>query len=423
MGADLSSGFGIELELDEGQRRKLGLAERQSLRVVHAGGRLVLLERVGGDSANALPWDRDLVLTADARAFPLADVLSMLHDAGKSGFLAFCQGEVEKSVYLNRGEVVFATSNQTVDRLGECLLRAGSIDLEQLRETERTWAPPMRFGKVLVERGILTPRELWNGVKFQVEEIVRSLFSHTAGNVYFWEGTVQPDNVVRLSLPTRRLVAEGLERRDELLKFVATLEDPRVTVVAGDHKGRDRSASERVLVDTLEQEQTFLGVCRRTGLDPLSAARTIQLLCLVGAVRVEQGGAADPLGPQRVQGEDALREHVLNYAKLLAELTAPLVAVEGAEAVGRRLGCVVEESATRFPELLGDLKLGTGGILDPEELTRRALRLARNRERTVSEALGGLVAYLEFELKNSPHIDEPDRFLDAVEELRAKVEA
>ena len=68
-------------------------------------------------------------------------------------------------------------------------------------------------------------------VKHQVEEVVRSLFAYTSGSVYFWEGEVQPDNVVRLSLPTRKLIGEGLRRRDELFKYLASLQDDRVRVV------------------------------------------------------------------------------------------------------------------------------------------------------------------------------------------------
>jgi hypothetical protein len=416
--------FGAELGLDDELRERLGLSRGESLRLIHSGGRLLLLERTGGPASGALPWDRDLVLTADARAFPLADVLRLLHDGGKSGFLSFSEGDAEKSVYLSRGEVVFASSNQTIDRLGECLLRAGTISLEQLREAEQCWAPPARFGKVLVERGFLTPRELWNGVKHQVEEIVRSLFSHTAGSVCFWEGAVQPDNVVRLSLPTRRLVAEGLQKRDELLRFVATLEDPRVRLRSGPNPlGKDRSANERMIADALETESNFPGLCRRVGLDPLSAARTLLLLCLVGAVHVERDQEGVVLSADlRRHEEDALREHVLDHVRLLEELTAPLVAVEGARGVGERLARVVEETSHRYPELLANLEVQAGGAIDPEVLVQRALRLATERERTVSLALGELVSYMEFELKNSPHIAEPDRFLDAVEDLRAKIE-
>ena len=112
-----------------------------------------------------------------------------------------------KSIYIHRGEVVFAASNQQVDRLGEVLLRLSVITPEQFREAKAAYSPHAKFGRVLVERGFLSPRELWAGVKAQVEEIVRSLFAYGAGQVLFWEGEVRPDNVVRLSLPTRKLIA------------------------------------------------------------------------------------------------------------------------------------------------------------------------------------------------------------------------
>ena len=108
-------------------------------------------------------------------------LLDALHAAERSGLLQYAHRDHGKWIYLHRGEVVFAASNQRVDRLGECLLRAGVLTLEQLREAERRFTPPARFGKVLVEHGFLTPRELWNGVKYQVEEIVRSLFAMPAG--------------------------------------------------------------------------------------------------------------------------------------------------------------------------------------------------------------------------------------------------
>jgi hypothetical protein len=424
--SDAAPAFEEELALPPELRQELGLRDGEHLRVLRRGTRTLQLERTGGSGATALPWDRDLVLSADVRAFPIADVLGLIHRATKSGFLLFCHGEHEKAVYLHRGEVVFAASNRSVDRIGECLLRAGVISLEQLREAERSYDPSERFGKILVCKGYLSARELWNGVKYQVEETVRSLFAYTAGDVHFWEGEVQPDNVVRLSLPTKRLVAEGLQRRDELLKLLASLEDPRVEVRACAGAGSHLAGNERTFFETLSETGYFPTLCRRAGLDPLSGARTVQLLRLVGAVQVvrtrtEPGfvGEADLLH----HDEDGVRGCVANHVKLLGELAAPIVAVDGPDDVRLRLLRVLEDAAERHPQLLRGLEVGAHATLDPDELIGRALRLPGERERAVATALGELVTYLEFELKNHPRIPDPDVFLEALEPLRTQIEA
>jgi hypothetical protein len=107
--------------------------------------------------------------------------------------------------------------------------------------------------------------------------------------------------------------------------------------------------------------------------------------------------------------------------KLLAELAAPIVAVDGPDEVGARLGRVVEEAAARHPELLAGLAVAPGGMLDPEEILQRSLRQTTERSRGVCDALGELVAYLEFELMNHPKIEDAEMFLEAVEGLRQQL--
>jgi hypothetical protein len=413
-----------DLEFSAEQRGWLDLGEDDSVRVLASGRHVILLERCGAGSQVAMPWDRDLVLAADVRAFPLADVLHLVHTATKSGFLFFEDGSHAKAVYLHRGEVVFATSNQSFDRLGETLLRVGMITPDQFDAARRSYSPASRFGRILVERGYLTPRELWSGVKVQVEEIVRSLFAYASGMVYFWEGEVRPDNVVRLSLPTGPLIEEGLRRRDELLRFVAWLENPRIRIARRHDSRHAFAGSERCVLEAIEGPTGFAELCGRADLDPLSAARTLQLLTLVGAVAADEflGDEDDRAELEmRIGDEDAVRDCVNVHVKLLAELAAPIVAVEGPGPIRERLQPVVDEAARRHPELLAELRITPGGALDPEMLIERALRFPGDRERQVRLALGELVSYLEFDLLNHPRIADPEQFLEALEPLRARL--
>lgn len=412
------SGF-VE-EFGDTLRAQLGLAEGEGLRLLEAGPRTVILERVSG--AGELPCKGPPALRSQIAVFPLFDMLGAMHAAGKSGFIYFTYRDHWKSVYLHKGEVVFARSNQRVDRLGECLLRAGVISLEQLREAERCFSPPTRFGRILVERGFLTPRELWTGVKYQVEEIVRSLFSYPAGDLLFWEGEIQPDNVVRLSLDTSRLISEGIQRRDELRKFLSVLEDPRVQLAAVEGATNQLTGTERILTETIGTRRPFPEVCETLGVDRESAARSIQLLRLVGAVKLVRVQSYDDfLGESDLERHDdeQLRTLVTNLTKLIDELVRPLVRAEGQpEGIQDRLGRILEEAAGRFPALLTGVTPAPGPGLDPEPLIERALKLPGGREEQVALALGELVSYLEFEIKNHPGIEDPDPILAELAELR-----
>ena len=400
------------------ERARLGLDPNERLRTLEVAPGAVVLERVGAAGprgAHGLP-----ALRAELRALPLASLLNALHESERSGLLQFTHRDHVKWIYLFRGEVVFAASNQRVDRLGECLLRAGVITLEQLREAEQRHAPPDRFGKALVERGFLTPRELWNGVKYQVEEIVRSLFAMPGGTLWFWEGEHQPDNVVRLSLETRRLVAEGIQRSQELKKFLGVLDDPSVRLARTAGFDAKLAGAEHAIVEAIGTERSFAEVCAALGLDRESAARSVQLLRLVGALKLRRLAvpASSPEGELELSDENELRAHATSLAKLVAELAGRVALADGDASGDERLARVLDDATARFPALLTGIRLGRGGAIDPELLALRASKLPGDREAALTAAIGELVAYLEFEIKNHPRITNPDAILRELGPLR-----
>jgi hypothetical protein len=407
---------------DPSPRDALGLAPGEEVRVRLRGPRLLIAERRPAEDP-VVPADRDLVLCVDVQGFPLPEVFGWIHAAGKSGLLHFSHDDHAKWVWIHRGEVVFAASNQRIDRLGHSLLRAGAISLDEMRDAERSYRSGERLGKVLVERGLLSPRELWAGLQRQVEEIVRSLFSYAAGWLCFWDGEVQPDNVVRLSLPTQRLVQAGLRWRSELRRFVAALADARVRIEAVDRRRDSLGGTERLVFDALAEESAFGPLCRRVGIDPPTCARTLQLLHRTGAVRIRRA-EEDPDTTQRVRRHDPterLRVHVQEAVKLLGELAAAIAAAGDGEALRERFAGTIEEVAGRYPGLLAGVRPGRGAALDPDLLLERALSLPPERHGDVRDALAALADYLEFEVKNHPGVAAPDAVLRSVEPLRAKL--
>ena len=364
----------------------------------------------------AAPVAAEPALVVDLGVLPAAGVLSAIHDAQRSGLVLFRQRQHEKRIYLDAGEVIFASSNQAVDRLGECLLRSGAITLDELREVERNFKPGDRFGRVLVECGVLTPRELWNGVRNQVEEIVRSLFSAPKGWLWFWEGDIRPDNVVRLSLETGRLIAEGQQRCAELRRFLTVLDDPRVqlsqTALAA---SPSLAESERAIYDAVRTGRAFTDVVTDLGVDRESAARSVQLLRLVGALKLMRLPDAAP-APQR---DPALVARAEALVKLVSAIAGEIARADGHKEVRARLARELHDVAGRFPALLAGIEISDDGdLLRADALADRAARLPDEGGDVLAAALGELVTYLEFELMNHPKLTEPAAFLRGLEPLR-----
>ncbi len=163
---------------------------------------------------------------------------------------------------------------------------------------------------------------------------------------------------------------------------------------------------------------------RKVGIDPLSGARTVSHLRRCGALEVSECAPDEQKieEPDVRQGDrESIQSCVTEILTVIAELAAPIVAVEGPEGIRERLERVAEEGSQRFPELLSGLEVGPGAIVDPEPVIERALRFPGDREREVGMAFGELVSYLEFELVNHPKIDDPEEFLEAIEHLRAQL--
>jgi Domain of unknown function (DUF4388) len=370
----------------------------------------------GAEIEAALPVDAEAALAVDLAVLPAAGMLSAIHDAKRSGLVLFRQRQHEKRIYLDAGEVIFASSNQAVDRLGECLLRSGAITLEELRAAERTFKVGDRFGRVLVECGVLTPRELWNGVRNQVEEIVRSLFAAPTGRLWFWEGEIRPDNVVRLSLETARLISEGQQRCAELRRFLTVLDDPRVQLAqTGLAASPSLAESERAIYDAVQAGRAFADVVAELGVDRESAARSVQLLRLVGGVklmRLPEQAPTPPRDPVLVARAEAL-------VKLITVMAAEISAADCDRSVRARLARELHDVAGRFPALLAGVEIAEEGeALEAGTLAERASRLPDEGGDVLAAALGELVTYLEFELMNHPKVGDPAGFLRGLEPLR-----
>jgi hypothetical protein len=144
----------------------------------------------------------------------LPAVLRPLLREKKTGPLRLTRGKVAKTLYLSDGRLIFATSTDPDDRLGEMLLRKGLISYRSLEESVRAIKAGKRQGTLLVESGAIRSKDLVEGVTEQVQEVIYGVFQWEEGAFDFQEGALPSREVIVLRMSTANLVLEGVRRID-----------------------------------------------------------------------------------------------------------------------------------------------------------------------------------------------------------------
>ncbi len=150
----------------------------------------------------------------------VTDLLSYFNMFRKTGILTIQLEGGLKSLYFQQGEIVFATSSFTSEDLGEVLFSLGKIERDILQELRLLVSKNTSLGKLLVERGVVAPKDLWLAARSQVEHIIYSLFSATSGGFYFQSLAIEQEQILRLSMSTQNIIMEGLRRLDEKALFM-----------------------------------------------------------------------------------------------------------------------------------------------------------------------------------------------------------
>lgn len=123
---------------------------------------------------------------ARAGAAPSSNLTLGLTNAWRTGWtgtLTITRSQVEKTIAVERGQVVWCTTNLTEERLGRIMLRLGFLSRDQyesgLKEAVET---RRRLGEVLVQRGHLSQWQLDDALVQQMEAIIQGALGWPEGS-------------------------------------------------------------------------------------------------------------------------------------------------------------------------------------------------------------------------------------------------
>src|SRR5271169_1097093 len=217
-------------------------------------------------------------------------VPSLFHDLmaeKKTGTTIFGFGTAVKKIYVSNGDIVFAASNVSEDRLGECMIHIGSITREQRdRSLEAALADGKKFGAVLIEKELITPRQLVAGISQQIRQITMSVFSWYGGCYIFDEASL-PD-IIEIKIGTVNLIVDGIRNIDwemarrsfSAIKTVLRQTDNTSSLFHDVKLDLDQ----QLVFSLVDGKKNIAEICSLSGLGDYNALKALYVLCALREV-------------------------------------------------------------------------------------------------------------------------------------------
>jgi hypothetical protein len=220
---------------------------------------------------------------------PLARLLRSLCDHSESGMLTLEQGEIRKSIFLNNGNIVFATSNRETDRLGVFLFQHGKLTLEDFERSSELMTPNRRHGEILVELGIIKRQSLNWAIKEQVKEIIMTLFNWDQGNYSFISMDPLDNEPITLKTKTLDLILEGARQVTNWEMIQSEIESIETCFQLCEDNAEIMNniymkPKEKKVLETLRKLQSVREVCGSLGVNDFETCRTLMGLQSVGII-------------------------------------------------------------------------------------------------------------------------------------------
>jgi tetratricopeptide (TPR) repeat protein len=221
-------------------------------------------------------------------------ILIHLNRHRKSGTLVIKTPVFTKKVFVVKGDAVFASSTYEDDRLGEMLLKAGKITMEQYdKSVELLKKTGKRQGAILVELGFLTPKDLFWGVKYQVREIIYSLFLLETAGYEFIDGVIPSHEVITLKMSIGNLIYEGIKRIDNWTRIKNEM--PATDIVlklssdpASIYQDVELSQQDRKMLSLVDGRKTIKEIIDNAWMGSFEAMKTLYVLFSIGVLEEKE---------------------------------------------------------------------------------------------------------------------------------------
>jgi len=415
-------GEGYNIRLPRTVVKQMGIAENDMISIIPAGYKFSIIQKNPDEDMPAIIVDLSLI--------NIADLFSFLNMTQKTGVLIVVPDSfLSTSVYFSNGDVVYAFTEDKSFKIGQILYKLGYISEEQLKTAEGELKEGGKFGAILLKKGFLTTKELWTGLKYQMEEIIYNLFSLKSGISFFIDGVKVDPELAQISLSTQNLLMEGFRRMDEWTVIKEKIKGPDVILELSPNPPPIKvSDTVKKVLETIDGKTSISEIIRKTRLGEFGTYKILFQLLKLGVINV--------LGePVQTKSEEVIKweEKIEKYNKCFKDVVSIFKKKIGGFDLKKHLEDFKKSLSERMKKVFQDVEIDESGWVPPSKLAEnvRNLLLEESDEITkvggllnilgdqfVIEAMNELLNFLQFLGRNLLDEDSYKEVVRLVEEIR-----
>ncbi len=357
------------------------------------------------------------ILKGDIGGISLPDILTFINLIGKNGELVLTREKQRRTLFFERGEIVFASSNDPDDSLGSFLVRSGVISHKDNERASELVGPGKRLGKALIELGLLKPRELWWGVKNQVLDIVYRLFSWKKGMFEFYETDLPVREKIALNTNCSTIIMEGIRRLDEWARIKSRIPSYGVIFEISDTGLTEEPGDEeKKLLKLINGVRSVGDIMKECTVGEFEINRMFYSLLSGGYITVKEkadivtGEADDDTG------------NLLNTIKIYNSIFQYIfkrIALKNQGDIGRTFNVFFEDGGMRKNDLFTGISFIGNGCLDEGKLMSNIGDIPADRRNSVlDEGLNDLLSFQLFEMTKYLDRAEKEDLYDFVSKIK-----
>jgi len=157
-----------------------------------------------------------MTLQGSIQTVSLYGIIQLLCNEHKTGILRVFREKEEYQIFYLEGAIIYAIKSKKEARLGSLLIADGLITKEILENSlELARERRQAIGRILIDEGHITVKDLEKYMYRQVEEIIYNLFLWSEGDFQYRDAKINLSWMVVVKLNTLELLVDAFRRVDE----------------------------------------------------------------------------------------------------------------------------------------------------------------------------------------------------------------